>query len=118
MLRKEFDFLHSTLQTETKLIDFSHIRPLFLGHNDRVPKHKINTRQNKFNKLLKDKKPQHEVLSVEDLDFAKTKTKDIALFSFHTCNNNVPPSKREFDTQEIYHKTNISSFKDLEKIIL
>ena len=64
------------------------------------------------------RKPQHEVLSVEDLDFAKTKTKAIALFPFRTYSNNVPPSKREFDAQKIYHKTNISSFKDLEKIIL
>ena len=40
-----------------------------------------------------------DVLSAEDLDFIKTKTKDIALSSFHTYNNNVPQrlSKREFD---------------------
>ena len=40
-----------------------------------------------------------QVLSTEDLDFIKTKTKDIALSSFRTYNNNVPQhlSKGEFD---------------------
>ena len=40
-----------------------------------------------------------QVLSAEDLDFIKTKTKDIALSSFCTYNNNVPQhlSKGEFD---------------------
>ena len=39
-----------------------------------------------------------QVLSAEDLDFIKTKTKDIALSSFRTYNNNVPQhlSKGEF----------------------
>ena len=31
-----------------------------------------------------------QVVSTEDLDFIKTKTKDIALSSFHTYNNNEP----------------------------
>ena len=31
-----------------------------------------------------------EVLSAEDLDFIKTKTKNIALSSYQTYNNNVP----------------------------
>ena len=31
-----------------------------------------------------------QVLSAEDLDFIKTKTRDIALSSFRTYNNNVP----------------------------
>ena len=40
-----------------------------------------------------------QVFSAEDLDFIKTKTKDIALSSFRTYNNNVPQhlSKGEFD---------------------
>ena len=40
-----------------------------------------------------------QVLSAEDLDFIKTKTKDIALSTFRTYNNNVPQhlSKGEFD---------------------
>ena len=40
-----------------------------------------------------------QVLSTEDLDFIKTKTKDMALSSFCTCNNNVPLHlwKGEFD---------------------
>ena len=39
------------------------------------------------------------VISAEDLDFMKTKSKDIALSSFCTYNNNVPQhlSKGEFD---------------------
>ena len=40
-----------------------------------------------------------QVLSAEDLDFIKTKTRDIALSSIRTYNNNVPQhlSKGEFD---------------------
>ena len=40
-----------------------------------------------------------QVLPTEDLDFIKTKTKDMALSSFGTYNNNVPQhlSKGEFD---------------------
>ena len=40
MLRKEFDFLYSALQIETNLNSFAHIRLLFLGHYDKVLKHK------------------------------------------------------------------------------
>ena len=152
VLLKEFQFLHSTLQTEISFIDFAYIRSLFLG----------TIQQKKFNNLLKDKKPQHDpekiifnyssfvlseaeksllqkglnlsiqpeklnhadyldnlelfygdicnlqVLSREDLDFTKTKSKDMALFSFCTYNNNV--------TQHL--KTNKSSFKNLTKVIL
>ena len=152
VLLKEFEFLHSTLQTEISFIDFAYIRSLFLG----------TIQQKKFNNLLKDKKPQHnpekiifnyssfvlseaeksllqkglnltirpkklnhadylvnlelfygdicnlQVLSREDLDFTKTKSKDMALFSFCTYNNNVPQ----------HLKTNKSSFKNLTKIIL
>ena len=40
-----------------------------------------------------------QVHSTEDLDFIKTKTKDIALFSFRTYNNVLQHlSKEEFDT--------------------
>ena len=138
VLLKGFDFLHSTLQAEISLIDFAHVRSLFLGHNDEVLKQKSTIQQKKFNNLVKDKKPQHdpekitfnysnyilsevekslllkglnfsippkklnhadylvnfelfyrdirnlEVLSGEDLDFIKTKTKDIAVSSFRT----------------------------------
>ena len=49
VLLKEFELLHSTLQTEISFIDFAYIRSLFLG----------TIQQKKFNNLLKDKKPQH-----------------------------------------------------------
>ena len=64
--------------------------------------------------------PLLQVLSTGDLDFIKTKTKDIALPSFRTYNNNVPQhlSKGEFDPLKIYLKTNKSSFKNLTKVIL
>ena len=58
-----------------------------------------------------------QVLYAEDLDFIKTKTKDMALSSFRTCNNNVPQhlSKGELDA---LNKQNKLSFKKLTKIIL
>ena len=59
-LRKEFDFLHSTLQAETSFTDFAHVRSLFSGHNDKVLKQKSTIQQQKFNNLVKDKKPQHD----------------------------------------------------------
>ena len=60
MLSKEFDFLHSKLQAEIIFIDFTHGHSLFLGHNDKVLKHKSTIQQRKFNNLLKDKKLQHD----------------------------------------------------------
>ena len=138
MIRKEFDFLYSTLQAETNFIDSAHVRSLFLGHNDKFLKQKSTIQQKKFNNLVTNQKPQHDqekiifshssyvlleaekslllkglnfnilpkklnhadhlvnfelfyrknrnlqVLSTEDLDFIKTKTKDIALCSFRT----------------------------------
>ena len=152
MLRKEFDFLHSTLQTETSFIDFAHVRSLLLGHNDKVLKQKSTIQGSKFSNSIKDKKVQHDtdriifncssyvlseaekplllnglnfeippkklnhadclvnfelfywdirnlqVLSAENLDFIETKTRDIALSSFHTYSNNVP---------NIYQKENL-----------
>ena len=59
MLRKEFDFLHSALQSETSFTDLAHVRLLFLRHNDKVLKQKSIIQQKKFNNLHKDKKPQH-----------------------------------------------------------
>ena len=43
--------------------------------------------------------PNRQVLSAEDLDFINAKTKDIALSSFCTYNNNMPQhlSKGDFD---------------------
>ena len=43
--------------------------------------------------------PNRQVLSAEDLDFINSKTKDIALPSFCTYNNNMPQhlSKGDFD---------------------
>ena len=40
-----------------------------------------------------------EVLSAEDLDFVKTDAKDIALYPFHTYDNNIPQhlSNGEFE---------------------
>ena len=60
MLLKEFEFLHSTLQAEIIFIVFAHVRPLFLGHNDKALKQKSTIQQIKFNNLLKDKKLQHD----------------------------------------------------------
>ena len=56
-----------------------------------------------------------QVFSTEDLDFTKTKSKDITLSSFCTYDSNVPQhlSKGKFDL-----KTNKSSFKNLTKPIL
>ena len=60
MLRKKFDFLDFALQTVTSFNNFAYVRLLFLGHNDKVLKHKSTIQQKKFNNLLKDKKPQHD----------------------------------------------------------
>ena len=60
MSLKEFKFLLSILQAEIRIIDFAHVRSLFLGHNDKVLKQKSIIQQKKLNKLLKDKKPQHD----------------------------------------------------------
>ena len=56
-----------------------------------------------------------QVFSTEDLDFTKTKSKDITLSSFRTYDSNVPQhlSKGKFDL-----KTNKSSFKNLTKAVL
>ena len=51
MLLKEFEFLHSTLQAEIIFIAFAHVRPLFLGHNDKALKQKSTIQQIKFNNL-------------------------------------------------------------------
>ena len=132
MLRKQFRFLYSSLETETSFTDVASVQSLFLGHHDKVLKHKSTIEQKTFNNL-KDKKPEHdpqkivfsyssfvlleterslllkglnfyqvsfeifnrdirnlEVLSVEDLDFIKARTKDIVLSSFHLHNSSVP----------------------------
>ena len=60
MLLKKFEFLHSILQAELSFIDFAHVRSLFLGHNEKVLRQEGTIQQKKFNKLLKDKKPQHD----------------------------------------------------------
>ena len=57
--KREFDLLHSALQTEASFIDFARVRSLFLGYNDKVSKHKITIQQKKFNNL-KYKKPEHD----------------------------------------------------------
>ena len=57
VLLKEFEFLHSILQAELSFIDFAHVCSLFLGHKRRQ---EGTIQQKKFNKLLKDKKPQHD----------------------------------------------------------
>ena len=53
MLRKSFDFLHSILQTETTFTDFALVPSLFLGHNEKVFKHKSSIWQKKSNNLPK-----------------------------------------------------------------
>ena len=50
MLRKEFDYLHSTRMS---FIYFPHICLKLWGHNDNVLKHKSIIQQNKYNNLLK-----------------------------------------------------------------
>ena len=64
-----------------------------------------------------------QVLSAEDLEFTKTKTKDIALSSFRTYNNSVPQhlSKGESNALKFLKfdlKTNKSSFTNLTKVTL
>ena len=60
MLLNEFEFVRSILQAAISFTDFAHVRSLVLGHNDKVLKQKSTIQQNKFNNLLKDKKPQHD----------------------------------------------------------
>ena len=64
-----------------------------------------------------------QVLSAENLDFTKTKTKDIALSSFRTYNNSVQQhlSKGESNALKSLKfdlKTNKSSFTNLTKVTL
>ena len=64
-----------------------------------------------------------QVLSAEDLEFTKTKTKDIALSSFRTYNNSVQQhlSKGESNALKSLKfdlKTNKSSFTNLTKVTL
>ena len=56
------------------------------------------------------------VIYAEDIDFIKTETKDIALSSFRTYNNNVPQhlSKEEFDVLKNL-RINKLLFKNLTK---
>ena len=58
-----------------------------------------------------------QVLATEDRGFTKTETKDIALFTFCTYNNNVPQNLSKGDLI-LYHKTNKLSFKNLAKVFL
>ena len=57
---KEFELIHSKLQTEISFIDFAHFHSLFLGYNEKVLQQKSTTQQKKFNNLLTDKKTQHD----------------------------------------------------------
>ena len=63
-----------------------------------------------------------QVLSADDLDFIKTKTKDIALSSFSGYNNNAPQhlSKEVFNAlKKVFNlEINKSAFKILAKVIL
>ena len=59
VLLKESKFLHSTLQAKISFVDFAHVRPLFLGHNDKVFEAERTIQQKKFNNLLHEK-PQHD----------------------------------------------------------
>ena len=65
-----------------------------------------------------------EVFYAEDLDFIKTKTKDIALSAFRTCNSNVPQrlSKAEFDVlkNQIYRYSRIQDkyIKRMENFLI
>ena len=60
------------------------------------------------------------VLSAEDLDFIKTKTKDIALSSFPTYNNNMLQhlSKVEFDALKDLSNTKYIAIQKCERRIL
>ena len=61
-----------------------------------------------------------QVLSAEDLDFIKNKTKDIALSSFRTYNNNVSQllSKGEFDALKNISPNKQIVIQNLTKVIL
>ena len=115
MLLKGLEFPHSTSQAEKSLLrkslNFS-IPPKKLNHADYFVNFELFYRD--IHKL--------QVLSTEDLDFIKTKNKDIALSSFRTYNNvSQHLSEGEFDAlknQSETFKTNKSLFKNLAKVIL
>lgn len=56
VLRNDFIFSLLHLKTEASLIDFAHVRSLFLGHNNDVLKRKGIIQQNKSNSIFLDKK--------------------------------------------------------------
>ena len=73
---------------------------LLKGLNFSIPPKKLNHADYLVNfKLFYRDIRNLQVFSAEDLDFIKTKTKDIALSSFGTYNNNAPQhlSKGDFD---------------------
>ena len=70
------------------------------GFKFRIPPKKLNHADSFVNFELFYRDIRNlQILSTEDLDFIKTKTKDIALSSFHTYNKNLPQhlSKGEID---------------------
>lgn len=56
VLRNDFIFSLLHLKTEASLIDFAHVRSLFLGHNNDVLKRKGIIQLNKSNSIFLDKK--------------------------------------------------------------
>ena len=84
------------------------------GLNFSIPPKKLNHADYLFNfELFYRDICNLQVFSTEDFDFIKTKTKDIALSSFRTYNNNVTQhlSKGEFNALKNL-KTNKSSLKN------
>ena len=144
ILKREFNFSHSSLQQEISFVDFAHVSSLFLRSNNKILASKSATQQKKLSKLVKYNISMQDpskvsfnaskyelsgceerflakglnlslppkyldyadylvnfelfnrnvrnlgILSNEDLDFVKTRTKDAALFFYRNYNNNVP----------------------------
>ena len=87
-------------QHDPEKIIFNYSSYVWKGLNFSIPPKKLNHADYLVNfELFYRDIGNLQVLSTEDLDFTKTKTKDIALSCFRTFNNNVPQllSKGEFD---------------------
>ena len=93
---------------------------LWKGLNYSIPPKKLNNTDYLVNfELFYGDIRNLQVLSTEDLDFIKTKTKYTALSSFRIYNNNVPLHLSERESKALKNlKTNKSSFKNLTKVIL
>ena len=101
------------MQHEISFIDFVHVSSLFLRNKNRILSLKSAIQQKKLSNLVKSSISRHDpsqvifsfskcvyffyrnicnlsILSNEDLDFLKTRTKEAALSFHRNYNNNVP----------------------------